>query len=398
MGRRWVALALAGAALTLDVAACFTFAGALGVRNDFFPRWLATRLWLTEGQDLYSTATNEAIGAAMGPLPLPGDASVFGFVYPAYVAFVLAPLARLPYRGAATIWLLIVQLSVMGGTLLAWRACERERGWARVTPLPAVFVAGVLPATLMSFLFLQFSGLTLLGLAASWWLAVVGHEARAGVALLLTGLKPQLGLLPGLALLARGVRNGQRRLLATAGLSTGALGLASLVVFPGWPGRFRESAEVYAGAARPASAASLLGETVGGAPWLGGLLGVCVAMVVTLNWWRSSQRAGETLGAAVLLSVWLVPPLYEWNNLVLLLVLVPALRRLRERGGAAVCWLGCAALVGLSAGSLLAISLRPSESRVIWPVVSLAVYLAAPFLGNQRLTSSAPAPSAAART
>ena len=46
-----VGTALVLAAVALDAAACYVLAGALGARNDLFPRWLATRLWLTGGHD-----------------------------------------------------------------------------------------------------------------------------------------------------------------------------------------------------------------------------------------------------------------------------------------------------------------------------------------------------------
>src|SRR5687767_6458946 len=80
---------LALGALALDVTACFALTGALGARNDLYPRWLATRLWLTAGQDLYSPETDAAIGAAIGASPIGGETFVFGFVYPAYVALLL---------------------------------------------------------------------------------------------------------------------------------------------------------------------------------------------------------------------------------------------------------------------------------------------------------------------
>ena len=377
---------LVAAAVALDAVACFALAGASGATNDLFPRWLATRLWLTAGQDLYSPATDTAIREAMGQPPLGGDTFVFGFVYPAYVALLLVPLAILPFRAAATLWLMLTQLAAVGGALLCWRADERERRLLPRSPLPALVVAALLPATVMNVIFLQFSALALLGLALAWWLLARGAQARAGAALLLALVKPQLTILPAIGLTVQALWLGWRRVVVAAGVGGAAIALLSMVAFPGWPERFLESTARYASVARPESVSSLLG---------GWLVGVCVAGAVAFVWWRSSRRVGDGLAATSLLSVWLVPPLYEWNSVLLLVAIVPALRGTRTRG-ARVCWMTVGALVAASALTLWAYTLWPSVSRAIWPSLALALYLVV--FGSQSVTASAASPSVAERS
>src|SRR3712207_1804282 len=107
MLRHWpLRLGLLVAAAILDLAACAVLAARIAAANDLFPRWLGTRLWLFEGIDPYAPVAGAAMLAAMGSVPGGSDRPfVFGFVYPGYVALLLAPLAVLPFPAAGTIWL-----------------------------------------------------------------------------------------------------------------------------------------------------------------------------------------------------------------------------------------------------------------------------------------------------
>jgi hypothetical protein len=191
-------------------------------------------------------------------------------------------------------------------------------------------------------------------------------------------------------LLIRATREARWRFVAPAIGGALALTAVSLVLFPAWIERFSASAQAYAGVARPTSAATLLT----GGVWWGAVVGTFVTALVSVAWLRSARLTGESLGAAALLAVWLVPPLYEWNNVVLLLVLVPALRVLSVRARW-IAALGCVVAALMTFGLM---TLRPSESRLIWPAIALAVYLAASRRGSHKLTSRAPAPSVAVRT
>ena len=106
-----------------------------------------------------------------------------------------------------------------------------------------------------------------------------------------------------------------------------------------------------------------------------------------------------------MLGSWLVPPLYEWNSVLLLL---PILGWLRRRHGAGL-RLATAGLLLASALSLPVIVRWPSESRALWPALVLAAWglvawrrsrgSAAGYRGTKRATLRASAsPSSPALT
>jgi len=396
--RRRLGVALVAAAIALDAWACALLASRMGATNDLFPRWLGTRLWLERGWDPYGPEATAAIAAAMGSAPLGGDRFVFGFVYPGYVALLLAPLAPLPFEAAATVWLLLGQTCCIGGALLAWRAAEREGALPRANPLGALTAAALLPAVVLNELFLQFAGLVLLGLAAGWWLALRGRPRLGGAALALAAVKPTLGLAPLLALAAC-VGRGRRRLVVSGAVALVLLLVASLVALPAWPAAFFSSTLDYARAARPRSASALAASVAppGAEPALGVAIAVVAGVAIVVGWLRSPRLAGDALAAGVLASTWLVPPLYEWNNVVLLLVLLPRLRQLRARGSTVFSG-GVAAMVAASAVTAALYTRWPSETRLVWPLLALLVYVVPGFVrrGNHSVSASGPLPSLAA--
>ena len=397
MNRR-LGFVLVLAAIALDVWACAQLAARVGATNDFFPRWLGTRLWLERGWDPYGAQTTAAISAAMGEAPLGGERFVFGFVYPGYVALLLAPLAILPFAAAATIWLLLGQACCIGGALLAWRAAERQDSLPRANPLGALLAAALFPAVVLNELFLQFAALVLLALAAGWWLAVNGRPRLGGAVLALAAVKPTLGVAPAIALAAT-IGRERRRLAVSGGAAVGVLIFASLVVLPGWPAAFANSTLDYAQAARPRSASALAAAIVpvAGAAVLVLAIAVVAGAAIVTGWLRSRRLPGDALAAGALVSTWLVPPLYEWNSVVLLLVLVPWLRRLRERGPGTLA-MGVAALLCASATTAALYTRWPSEPRLLWPLLALMVYVVPRLMRrpSHTVSASGPLPSLAA--
>jgi hypothetical protein len=387
MTRRAASALAIAAALALDVWACAHLAPLMGATNDLFPRWLAVRLWIERGWSPYSPETDAAIRAAMGSVPLGGEAFVFGFVYPGYVAPLLAPLALLPFETAATIWLLLTQACCVGGTLLCWRALERERGLAPAPALPPMLVGALLPSTVMNVLFLQLAAPVFAALAASWWLATRHRAWAAGLAVTLAAVKPALAVGPVAALMVT-ARSG--RFAAGAVGGTVLWWAVSLVLLPGWPLEFWRSTVNYAAAAQPRSAAGVVGEALGFG--LIGGLGVCaVAVALTVYAWRrSTRRMGDTLTAGVLASIWLVPPLYEWNNVVLLVPVIQALRLTCDRAGRPNRLL-LLVLASAAAATAVVYALWPSEARAVWPVVALAL-----FVWTSRRCAAATYPAASA--
>jgi alpha-1,2-mannosyltransferase len=393
-----VAVAALVLAVALDVGATAALAHAMGPANDLFPRWYGARAWLLQGLDPYGAAVDVGIRQAMGSDSAAGSggpqgAFVFGFVYPGYVALLLAPLALLPFPWAATLWLLLAQVATGAGALLCWRAAELEAGWAPASALPALLAALCFPASLFNLTFGQFAALVFLALAGAWYLLARARGTRwgrdqvaAGVLLALAAVKPSLALLPVATLLLWGAAQGRGRAVAACLIATAFLAAASVLALPGWPVSFWRSTGDYARVAGATSAAGLtadlLGRALGVTPGLFLRAGVAaLALVATgAGWWRSPRRAGAALAAGVLLGAWLVPPLYEWNSVLLLVPLLTWLRRLwaaRPAGHRP----GLAVLLLAGVATLPLITRWPSESRALWPALVLAGWVGASLAG-----------------
>jgi hypothetical protein len=379
---------LLAVATALDVWATASLARAMGPANDLFPRWFGTRAWLLEGLNPYAPAVDAGIRAAMGAAP--GEALgafVFGFVYPGYVALMLAPLALLPFEVAAGIWLLLAQVATGGGAWLAWRAAGRElppAAPARATP--ALLVAFLFPASLFNLAFGQFAALVFAALAGAWYLiprAAAGggpHRAvLAGALVAVAAVKPSLALLPAAALLLWCVVHRRRAVLGGAAITFGLLVGSSLLLLPGWPADFWRSTLDYARVAGATSAAGLAGGLLGrlaGAPGAGQpapgpavAVAVLAAAAAGAGWAASPRRAGDALAGGVLLGAWLVPPLYEWNSVLLLL---PLLGWLRSLAGGRVLLPATAGLLLAGAATVPLLLRWPNETRALWPALVLA--------------------------
>ncbi|HXI16147.1 MAG TPA: hypothetical protein VNM48_07235, partial [Chloroflexota bacterium] len=104
-------------------------------------------------------------------------------------------------------------------------------------------------------------------------------------------------------------------------------------------------------------------------------LSLLVAALIAAGWRAAPRSGASSLQAGVLAGAWLAPPLYEWNNVMLLIVLLPAVRLgwARGRRTAVACWCAFASLSTVTYALYL---VRPSEARLVWPVLALAIYLA----------------------
>ena len=82
--------------------------------NDFAPRWVGARLFITEGVSPYSHETTSAIQNLLFGRPARPDEDQSLFVYPLYTVYLMAPFALLSYGAAKAIWLIGAAL-LLGG-------------------------------------------------------------------------------------------------------------------------------------------------------------------------------------------------------------------------------------------------------------------------------------------
>ena len=389
-----VGAALLFGAIALDVFVTTRLATALGIASDLYPRWLGAHAWLIDGTDPYAPEIAVRIRADMAAnLGWDGRADsgafAFGFVYPGYVALLLAPLAILPFPLAATIWLLLAQGAIAGATILLWRHTPGVPARAPVPEVIAVALAVVWPPATFNLVFGQFATLVTFLLAVAATLARGRRDVWAGIVLALAMVKPQLGLIPAVAGGLTDVHHAWRRVrtgrLAVAALSTWAMLLgSSLLALPGWIAPFLDGVADYARAAKATSPAVLVADAItrlatgtwpirdlpGTVEALPLAVGVVIGAAIVGGWRRQAQRdpgAPSAITAGALATAWLVPPTYEWNHVTCLLILVPWVRR--GGRGRAVAWLAA------SAATFLMVVAWPDGSRATWPIILLAVWL-----------------------
>jgi hypothetical protein len=207
------------------------------------------------------------------------------------------------------------------------------------------------------------------------------------VLLALAAVKPSLALLPAGALLLWCARRRRWSVLWGAAGAVALLAGTSLLLLPGWPADFWRSTADYARVARATSAAGLvaglLARHAGGPdavapPALTAGVAALAVAAVCAGWVASPRRAGDALAGGVLLGAWLVPPLYEWNSVLLLLPLSGWLRSLAGARHPATRALPLAVAGVLLAGAAtVPLLLRwPYETRVLWPALVLAAWTA----------------------
>ncbi|HEX4125925.1 MAG TPA: glycosyltransferase family 87 protein [Tepidisphaeraceae bacterium] len=156
-----------------------------------------------------------------------GDARYLPWMYPPFFALPFALLAKLPYRAAATVWLL-VNIGLMGVALSLLRGMMPAR-----LSLPQTLLICV--AICLSMPFLQamytqqntFVSLVLLCLVARFWLGGRGFAAGACAGLML--FKPQLAVVITVVL---GISMGAEAIAGFAAVAAGLV-VVTLVALPG---------------------------------------------------------------------------------------------------------------------------------------------------------------------
>jgi hypothetical protein len=260
------------------------------------------------GLDPYDGPTWSALTADPGRVqgdrvvktPCPG-----AFAYPYWSALVFVPLALLPYDLAASVWGALLLGGLIAGIALVIRAAGA----------PAVLVAAIATGSLSLIQVLTFGQLTgvllpLLGVS------LIARPARAGIAMTLLALKPQLAGLYGLALL----KGASARFVWSAAGTLAVLGAVSIAVFPAWPGEWiRELTTNRVEIARPLPTAAGLARLLFGDARVAIFL--IVALVAAVALLARGRRIDRVTYAAIAIAVSLfaVPYAYTYDQLFLLL-------------------------------------------------------------------------------
>lgn len=200
--------------------------------NDFLSRWEGARTFFIDGASPYSDEASLNIQQRIYGRPVIANEDPGFFAYPFYTVFVVWPTVYLDYAWASALWMVVLQVCLIGALLLIldlyrWR------------PGPLVF------ATLMIWALVDYyaarglvlgqpSHLVYLLQVIAIWSLYRQRETLGGAALALSTLKPQMGYLLVPFLLLWALRQRRWRFVGAFGVAFGGLMLASFALEPNW--------------------------------------------------------------------------------------------------------------------------------------------------------------------
>jgi hypothetical protein len=355
-----------------------------GLRNngsDLYPVWVGVSEFWRQGRNPYGAAVLRDIQIGYyGRVLDPGDTyhDQRGFVYPLYIAFVLAPIAALPWPLAQEVVVPAVEVLLIGGSALAWAAVSNPRRGRLAVGLIALLTIG-------------------------WWPVQQALAVRqvTPLVLALATIKPQFAILPLLGVALWIVRGWQERqwVAWAAGGTLLLLGAGAFLAAPGWVGDWAAMVAAYNTYTAPF-------QYVMGALTLPGWLLVAAlsgGLVIAL-WLRAGRAPLTALGPrwafslSLALGALLIPVWFAYNHILLIpgaLLLLDEHRRFAAQPRNAATWLyalavglvalhwvltagaGWAWLLGMTppAGSDLSL-LLPRVVGLVVPIALLAAMIA----------------------
>jgi hypothetical protein len=294
--------------------------------SDFTIVWVTAHLgWSDHPEAAYDNATQQQAFAALSE---PQDQGRFGlWLYPPVFYLAVLPLAFLPYWLAFLVYSLTT-LSFYVAALRRWIK-HREALWV-LAAFPGLWINGVLGQ----------NGFLTAGLAAAALLALPRRPVLSGVLIGCLCIKPQLGLLFPVALIAIGAwRTIVAAALTVAGLLLAAFFVFGVATYDAWLHSFA-NARTFLQTAGPAmwgnmptffSFARLLGAPVSVAYALQAVVALAAVATVWVIWRRNPSWMLRS--AALVAATFLITP-YVFNyDLTWLALALAALVRLGSQEG-----------------------------------------------------------------
>ena len=305
--------------------------------GDLFPVWVGSGEVL-RGRDPYREELSERIqlrvyGRKLTPYELEHGRDQHRFAYPAYAAFILAPLTWLNYEAA-----LALTCGILAALIALSVPCwMRTVGWR---PPPAVVAWAVL-IVLLSPVATRGLHLVQVGVLVGFLLAVAAlavardHLFLGGVLLAVASIKPQLALLPTAWFLLWSLSGLRRRwrLLLGLGCTLTVLIAASAVLVPQWIPHFLDGLAAY----RHYTGVPSAFDAVFGRPW-SAVPTLLAFIALTVFAWKARRAEPSTreyllaLAVTFAVTVWAMPANFDPYNQLLGLPLIFFLGRvLKER-------------------------------------------------------------------
>jgi alpha-1,2-mannosyltransferase len=277
--------------------------------SDFASYYIYAQVGLHQGWNhLYDLAAQRQEWFRLGG---PDAIPWFAMLYPPPLAWLVAPLAVLPYPVAFGCWTALL----IGLTLAAWRLVaprtSRLARWTALAAMLAVFpiVYGIILGQVVI--------VELAAIAAFWWLLSRGREIPAGVLLVALLFKPHLAILVPIVLLLIG----RWRTVLAGGISVALIAVVAIAT-TGIDG-LRAYAERLSD---PAAVAQQFGAdqftlvaVLGSGPVTVGASAVMVALTLVTVY--RNRAGGVTIPlASALIGSMLIAPYLHWQDLATLLL------------------------------------------------------------------------------
>jgi hypothetical protein len=302
----------------------------LGNALDYYPFWAGGREVLRQ-RNPYNAQVTRSIQEAIYGRPALPDENQHRYAYPAYAPFIVLPFLLLSFPVSASLWIALQQFLLVASLFLVVRATRWSIGVWHLLLL--CLAAMTFRYAMIAFVLGQTSTWVLFALSLALWAVVRGHGWLAGLALAAGLIKPQLVLLPALALLVCSQPRRRLRLLFWLGGAIAVLLVCSWLFAGPWLIDYWRTLGAYQGYSATqfpvlALAGTWLPPTLSRAlnvVAIAGLLGLYAAVL-----WRAraSGQVVVPVALAVATTQLVVPQTGSYNLMLLVLPAVVALERL----------------------------------------------------------------------
>jgi hypothetical protein len=211
--------------------------------NDFMSRWEGARSFWVDGLNPYGDEASLNIQRRIYGRAAIGSEDPGLFAYPFYAVFFLWPLSYIPYAWAAAIWMVLLEVCLIGSLFLImdmyrWRPPLWVRAVLVLWMLLVYFAARGLLLGQVGIVVYLFQALAL-------WALAKERDTLAGIALAFSTLKPQMAFLIVPFLLLWALRAHRRRVVVAFGVTFGVLVLVSFLFQPSWLGDWIAQVRLY---------------------------------------------------------------------------------------------------------------------------------------------------------
>lgn len=322
--------------------------------NDFLPRWLGSRLYLTDRQSPYSEETTLAIQQAIYGRPSSEGDDQALFVYPFYSILIFSPFSAIEdYALARAFWMTTLQIALLVTALLAISLGRWHPG--RSSMIAFLLFAMTWYHGARPMINGNAAILVALFIAIGLWLLRAEQDVWAGIVFALATIKPQMVILIVPLVLIWAVSHRRLKIVLSFAFSMLVLLSASLWFQPNWLQDALRQVLTYSSYTPPGTPAGILAQWW---PANGQIIGWSLSLVFSglllYEWWVSFGKSFEWLmwtAALTLVLSQLVGVPTTTANFASLLIVFPLIfaaweRRLRKelRGPILV---GLAALITL---------------------------------------------------